>query len=266
MQSRKFSKTLKKLVLDISYRAQVGHIGSALSIADILSVLYLDVLKLFPSTPHHPQRDRFILSKGHAVVALYSALYLKGFFSQKTLKKYCQDGSLLGEHPEYGVPGVELSTGSLGHGLSVGSGMAMAAKLDHSIYKTFVLISDAELNEGQVWEAAAFASHHQLDNLTAVIDNNKVQAFGSTRDVLNMEPVKDKWRAFGWEVDEVNGHDLKELQRIFHQPQKRLKPKAVIAHTIRGKGISFMEHVIDWHYLTLNKTQYQQAIKEINNL
>lgn len=257
------SREIKRTILTISHESQVGHIGSALSIADIITVLYFQVLKVFPKKPDHPLRDRFILSKGHAVAALYSALYLKGFFSKKVLNSYCKNGGTLGEHPEHIVRGVELSTGSLGHGLSVGCGMALAAKLDKAMFRTFVLISDAECNEGEVWEAALFAAHRKLDNLTAIIDYNKVQALGSTDAVLKIEPLFDKWKAFGWNVCEADGHDLVDLKNKLSKRVKG-KPTMVIAHTVRGKGVSFMEHKLEWHYLTTNEEQHLKAMKEIS--
>lgn len=259
---------VKKLILKISHKAQVGHIGSALSIADILTVLYFEILKVNPKNPRWPLRDRFILSKGHAVAALYSTLFLKGFLSEKTLFSYCQNKGLLGEHPEHTVFGVELTTGSLGHGLSVGVGMALTAKIERTTYKTFVLLSDAECNEGEVWQAALTASHHKLNNLTAIIDYNKVQALGTTKEVLNLEPFSAKWKAFGWNVLEVDGHDIAQMLKTFAElkaKSSKLKaPTVIIAHTIRGKGVSFMENKIEWHYFTTTKEQYEQAIKEIH--
>lgn len=257
------SQEIKKLVLTISHNAKVGHIGSALSIADIIAVLYFDVLRVFPNNPKNPKRDRFILSKGHAAAALYSALYLKGFFSKKVLNSYCRNGGTLGEHPQHTVAGVELSTGSLGHGLPVGCGFALAAKLGRKHYQTFVLISDAECGEGEVWESALFAAQQKLDNLTVIIDYNKVQALGRTTEVLGLEPMSDKWRSFGWTVNEVDGHDIKRIKDQLAK-RKKDKPNVVIAHTIRGKGVSFMEHKLKWHYLTTTKDQHRLAMEEIN--
>ena len=260
----KKSSEIKKLILDISYKAQVGHIGSALSIADIIATLYFGILKVNPKKPSFSDRDRFILSKGHAVAALYSTLYLKGFISKPDLNSYCKNQGLLGEHPEHKVAGVELSTGSLGHGLSVGVGMALAAKLDKKNYKTYVLVSDAECNEGEIWQAAATSTHLKLNNLIAIVDYNRVQALGSTKEVLDLEPFAQKWLSFGWNVTEVDGHNLEKLYQVFHGLKKdQTKPTVVICHTIRGKGISFMEHKLEWHYLTVNREQYLQARKEL---
>ncbi len=256
------SREIKKLILTISHNAQVGHIGSALSIADIVTVMYFDILKVFPRNPNNPNRDRFILSKGHAAAALYCALYLKGFISKNTLNSYCINGGSLGVHPEHGTPGVELSTGSLGHGLSVGCGMALAAKINKKNYRTFVLISDAECNEGEIWEAALFSGHHKLNNLTVIVDYNKVQALDKTVKVIDLEPFSEKWKSFGFNVINVDGHDLKKLHTAL-KTNNLLKPTVLIAHTIRGKGIHFMEHKTQWHYLTTTKDQHEQAIDEL---
>lgn len=255
---------VKELILTISHKAHVGHIGSALSIADILTVLYTKILHINPGKTRHPDRDRFILSKGHAVAALYSILYLQGFITKKSLNSYCRNNGTLGEHPEFTIPGIELSTGSLGHGLSVGVGMAMAAKLNNKGYKTYVLISDAECNEGEIWQAAAVAAHHRLNNLIVIIDNNHVQALGKTKEVLNYEPLADKWTAFGWNTVESDGHDIKSLCSVFAGLVKQQdKPTVIIANTIRGKGVSFMQHKIQWHYLSTTNDQYHQAIAEL---
>ncbi|MCM8787218.1 MAG: transketolase [Candidatus Omnitrophica bacterium] len=265
------AQQIRKLILEISHKAQVGHIGSALSIADILAVLYFKILRINPKKPKWNLRDRFILSKGHAVAALYSTLFLKGFFTKKILLSYCQNKGFLGEHPEHRVLGVELTTGSLGHGLSVGLGMALSAKIDKKHYQTFILISDAECNEGEVWQAALTASHHRLDNLIVIIDYNKVQALGTTREVLNLEPFYAKWEAFGWNVFEVDGHNIAQMLETFTKVQtlklkvQNKKPTVIIAHTIRGKGISFMENKLEWHYFTTNDKQYRKAVKELES-
>lgn len=255
---------VKKLILDISHKAQVGHIGSALSIADILTILYFSTLNIDPKNPKNAFRDRFILSKGHAVPALWAVLALKGFFSYKKLFSYCQNNGYLGEHPEHTVKGVELTTGSLGHGLSVGIGFALAARMNKFKNKTYVLISDAECNEGEVWQAAITAAHHKLSNLVTIIDYNKVQALGTTKEVLDLEPLADKWLAFGWNVFETDGHNIPSLLKIFSKDLKtQTKPSVIIAHTVRGKGVSYMEHKLEWHYLTVNQEQYKQAIKQL---
>lgn len=266
---RKLEKRLleiKKLILQISHEAQVGHIGSSLSIADIITVLYFAILKVNPKKPKWKNRDRFILSKGHAALALYSALYLRDFLSQKQFYSYCKNGGCLGVHPEGNIPGVEISSGSLGHGLSIGIGFALAAQYDKLKYKTFVLLSDAECGEGEVWQAAATAYHHNLNNLIVIVDNNKVQAYGTTKEVLNLEPLSDKWLAFGWKVIIVDGHRLDYLYQVFRKLSDfQDKPTIIIANTVRGKGISFMEHKIEWHYITTSKDQYLKALEELNN-
>lgn len=268
LKLKKIATQVRRLILNISYRSQVGHIGSGLSIVEILVALYFSILKINPKKPDWEKRDRFILSKGHAASALYSVLALKNFFSKKTLYTYCQNSGVLGIHPEYHIPGVELSTGSLGHGLPVGVGMALAAKMNKKSYRTFVLLSDAECNEGEVWQTALTANQHKLNNLVAIIDYNKVQALGTTKEILDLEPFSQKWQAFGWNVFEVNGHNITQLLETFSNAltnKKNQKPTVIIAHTIRGKGISFMEHKIEWHYFTTDKKQYQQALKEIEN-
>lgn len=260
---KKKAKEVKKLVLQISHQAKVGHIGSALSIADILTVLYFSTLRVRPKQPKWENRDRFILSKGHAAAALYSVLYLKGFFTKRVLTSYCQNKGSLGVHPEHETAGVEVTTGSLGHGLSVGVGMALNAKIDKKNYKTVVLISDAECNEGEIWQAAATANHYKLNNLITIIDNNKVQAFGKTKEVLDFEPLSQKWLSFGWDVIEVNGHNIESLFKIFSSDLAQTKPTVIIANTIRGKGVSFMEHKLEWHYFSTTKEQYIKALEEI---
>lgn len=260
----KQSVDVKRLILKISHDAHIGHIGSALSISDILTVLYFSVMNINPKKPKDKKRDRFILSKGHAVSALYSILYLKGFITKKDLNSYCKNGGILGEHPEHLVSGVEFTTGSLGHGLSAGLGMALAAKMDSQKNKIYVLVSDAECNEGEIWQAAASASHHKLNNLIAIIDHNKVQALGTTSEVLNMEPFAQKWLSFGWKVIEVDGHNLESLYHTFKLTQSSNQPTVIIANTIRGKGVSFMEHKLEWHYLSTTKEEYTIALKEIS--
>ena len=258
-----FALEIKKEILNVSFSAQVGHIGSALSIADVIAVLYWGHLRVFPRDPLNEKRDRFVLSKGHAVCALYAALYLRRFISRKQLYSYCKNGTLLGSHPDHFLPGIEVSTGSLGHGLAVGCGMALAGKLNKKNYKVFVLISDAECDEGAIWESALFASQHKLDNLTIIVDYNKVQAFGTTKEILDLEPFVLKWKSFGCEVVEVDGHNLQEIKNALNSKGEFNKPKVVLAHTVRGKGVSFMEGKMQWHYLTVDKKQLAKALREI---
>jgi len=255
---------IRKDIVNISYHSKVGHISSALCIVDILIVLYHEIMQLNTKNPLDQTRDRFILSKGHAVLGLYSVLHSIGYISEKQLLNYCQSGAELGMHPEYNPKiGIELSTGSLGHGLSVGCGLALGLK---NKSRVFVLISDAELNEGSTWEAIMFAAHHNLSNLTVIVDNNSLQAFGYTNDVLNLAPLAQKWQAFGWAIHKVNGNNLQQLHHSLSTiPYSINKPSVIIANTVGGKGVSFMENSIKWHYLPLTKKQHSQAIKELNN-
>ena len=231
---------LRRIVLEQSKRANVGHIGSALSVVDIVCALYDQVLRI--PEPTDPDRDRFVMSKGHAVLALYGALHLRGWISAEDLETYAGDGTLLGMHPEHRVPGIDFSTGSLGHGLSMGVGAALAARLEGSRRRVFVLLSDAECNEGSLWEAAMFAAHHRLSNLVAVIDMNGQQALGYTRDVLDLSQMADRWRAFGWDAQDVDGHDIQQMVRAM-EPVKDDDgpPRVLVAETVFGRGVPFME-------------------------
>ena len=253
------ARGIRQIVIEQSRRAHVGHIGSALSIADLLAVLYGGEL-----CQQGDDRDRFILSKGHAALALYAALELVDRLDAGTVDTYCGDGTLLGVHPEVGLPGVDFATGSLGHGLSMGIGAALAARTQHSRRRSFVLLSDAELNEGSVWEAAMFAAHHRLANLIALVDLNRQQALGYTRDVLDLEPVAERWRAFGWDVREVDGHDHDVLLRTLRALDTATgKPHVILASTTFGKGVSYMERRIEWHYLPMSDEQYGRALEEL---
>ena len=262
----KISPEIRKKILEMKFASQGSHIGSALSCVDILTVLYFKILNIDSKNPRSENRDRFILSKGHAGSALYSTLAKRGFFPESELENYCKNGTKLSCHSTRGcLPGVEVSTGSLGHGLPIGAGMALAGKKDGKKHRVFVLMSDGECDEGSNWEAALFASHHKLDNLIAIIDYNKLQALGKTNEVLNLEPLKDKWTAFGWRVAEVNGHNFSEMEAILEKvPFEKQKPSLIIVHTIKGKGVSFMEKKLEWHYKSLNKELFDSAIKEIN--
>jgi transketolase len=259
------ARQFRRWIIEQSLESGVGHIASALSIADIMAVLWGEVMR-DPGT-EGADRDRFILAKGHAALALYCALRWKGILDDKTFHTYCADGSRLGQHPEHVLPGVDLSTGSLGQGLSVGCGLAYGLKAKKSPARVFVLLSDAECNEGQVWEAAQFAAHHGLANLTAVIDLNGLQALGQTKDVLDLGPMADKWRAFGWDAVEVDGHDHPALGRALAKAlagdASRTKPRMVVARTVQGKGVSFMEDKLEWHYRNLTPKQAAKALKEI---
>lgn len=266
MDYSQISKQSRKKILKMIFDSQSSHIGSALSCVDILTVLYFKILSIDPKNPLAENRDRFILSKGHAASALYATLAQRQFFPEKILDTYCLNGGELPGHSTMNcVPGVEVSTGSLGHGLSIGTGIALAGKRDNKNYKVFVLISDGECQEGSVWEAAMFSSHHKLDNLITIIDYNKLQAFGRTNDVINLEPLKDKWISFGWQVQEIDGHNFNEIEKVCEKlPFEKNKPSIIIAHTIKGKGISFMENKLEWHYKSPNKEEYNLAIKELD--
>jgi transketolase len=253
--------TLRRWVIQRSFAASVGHIGSALSIADLAAVLWGAVLRT-PGTDS-PHRDRFILSKGHAALALYAAMHYQGLLDEETFAGYCRDGSLLGVHPGYGQPGIDLSTGSLGQGLSVGCGLAYGLRLQGSPARVYVLLSDAECNEGQVWEAAQFAGHHRLANLVALIDQNGTQALGHTRDILNPEPTVERWRAFGWDAVEVDGHDPAALLAVLPPARTSDRPQMVVARTVLGKGVSFMEGQVPWHYLNLTQQTHDRALAEL---
>jgi transketolase len=264
--SREISaRRLRRIILDQSKRANVGHIGSALSVADILAALYSGILRV--EAPDDPDRDRFILSKGHAALALYGALHLAGFLDERTLDTYCADGSLLGVHPERALPGVDFSTGSLGHGLSMGAGAALGARLQGSSRRAFVLLSDAELNEGSTWEAVMFAAHHSLWNLAAIVDLNGQQALGYTEDVLSLPGLPDRFRAFGWNALEVDGHDRAAIRNALSDfgRMPAAGPRVLVARTTFGKGVSFMENQIHWHYWPMSDEQYQRALAEVES-
>ncbi|UOG36706.1 transketolase [Leptospira noguchii] len=244
------SKQLRKLIVEMMESEKRGHIGPALSLIEILRVLYDDILKYDPKKPDWENRDRLILSKGHGCLALYSILADKGFFPLDVLKTFGKADSILGGHPERGkIPGVEASTGALGHGLPIGVGMAIAAKIKKKGHRVFVITGDGEINEGSVWEAALCASKHSLSNLTVIIDYNKLQSYGLTKEVLDLEPLIDKWKSFGFSVEEVDGHDIKELKSLFSGlPLDKMRPTAVIAHTVKGKGFSMAEGNPQWHH------------------
>ena len=262
--TRTLVRTIRAHVLRMVHRAKASHIGSCLSMADLLAVLYGRTLRVDPNQPAWPDRDRFILSKGHGAAILYAVLAERGFFSTTWLDDYAQDGSLLLGHASHHVPGVEVSTGSLGHGLSVGCGMALAGKREEKPYRVFVLLSDGELDEGSNWEAILFAPQHRLDNLIAIVDYNKIQSFGSVKEVLDLNPLADKWRAFRWAVREIDGHDHAQIESAFNSvPFEPDKPSVIIAHTVKGKGISFMENQLAWHYKSPNAEQFVQALAEL---
>jgi len=260
-----FAKRIRRHVVTMTGRANSSHVGSCLSIADILATIYGGVLRFDPHQPSWPDRDRFLLSKGHGCAALYATLAECGYFPKEWLEQYYLDGTRLAGHATHkGTPGVELSTGSLGHGLPVATGMAIAAKRDGRPSRIFCLISDGECDEGSVWEAALFAPHHKLDNLVVLIDYNKIQSLGAVKDVIDLDPLADKWRAFGWAVRELDGHDLPSVEEAVTQvPYEIGRPTCIIAHTVKGKGVSFMENKLLWHYRAPLGEDMTKALAEL---
>jgi transketolase len=265
---RALATRIRRSVLRMTHKAKASHVGTSFSMADILAVLYGQggVLRVDPRRPDWPDRDRFLLSKGHGAAGAYAALAERGFFPLEWLDTYCEDGSRLAGHiTHHGVPGVEVSTGSLGHGLSIACGMAVAGKADGRPYRVFALLSDGECDEGSIWEAVLFAPHHRLDNLVAIVDYNKIQSFGTVKEVLDLEPLADKWRAFGWAVREVDGHDHAQVEEALGLvPWQPGRPSVLIAHTVKGKGVSFMEDKLLWHYRSVDVQELAQALDELD--
>lgn len=265
MDTLELAKRIRIHALKMTSTGGSSHIGSSLSMADIVAVLYGKILQVDPQNPKKQSRDRFILSKGHAGAGVYAALAETGFFTTDKLKTHYQNGSDLSGHVSHkGIPGVELSTGSLGHGLSVGAGMAKAAQMDGKPFRVFVLMSDGECDEGSNWEAILFAAHHRLDNLIAIVDYNKIQSLASVSETLELEPFAEKWKSFGWSVIETDGHDHGKLKESFFRiPFEKDKPSVVIANTVKGKGVSFMEHEVLWHYRCARGMEFENALYEL---
>lgn len=260
------SLAIKRSIVSMCHRAKASHVGSGLSCSDILAVLYLGkVLRVDPKNPAWAGRDYFILSKGHASAALYATLAHAGFYPLPELDSYYQDGSRMPGHPVRGcVPGVEASTGSLGHGLGLGAGMATALTMDSKPNRVFVLLSDGELDEGSVWEAVLYAGAKKLGNLVAIIDYNKLQSFGRVKEVLDLEPIEEKFRSFGWEARRVDGNSTEKLRQLFASGfLESGKPKVVIADTIKGHGVSFMQDKLEWHYKSPSDSEYKTAMEEL---
>lgn len=256
------ARDIRKKIIGMHARSGASHIGSALSVVDILTVLYFRILKLRPES----KRDHFILSKGHAGSALYAVLAKKKIIPERHLATYCRDGGRLCGHSDNNrLDGIEASTGSLGHGLSIACGMAIAARHDKKKSRIFVLMGDGECNEGSVWEAAMFAAHHRLDNIVVIIDRNHLQGMGRTEEVMGLEPLLGKWTSFGWKGRRIDGHNLKEIEKAcLRGPFSRGKPSVIIAETSKGKGVSFMEDQLEWHYKSPNRQQSKQAISELD--
>jgi transketolase len=259
------AKRLRRRIVTMIGKAGSGHPGGSLSAVEIAVALYWRVLRHRPADPRWPDRDRFILSKGHAVPLLYAVLAECGYFPLEVLDTLRQIGSILQGHGDCcATPGVEMSSGSLGQGLSFGVGAALAGRLDKKDYRTYVLLSDGECDEGQTWEAAMAAANFKLDSLTAIVDNNRLQLSGAVKDIMDLEPLPDKWRAFGWHVSEVDGHDIdRVLAALAEAKEVKGQPAAIIAHTIKGKGVSFMENNVDFHGKAPNAAQLEQALKEL---
>ncbi len=259
------AEEIRKRLLQIVFSAKSGHIGGSLSSVEVETALYFHVMNIDPANPQDPNRDRFILSKGHSVEAYYAVLAAKGFISQEQLDTYGRFGSKLAGHPTKKVPGIELNSGALGHGLSVGVGLAIAAHMDNKAFRTFVLMGDGEQGEGSIYEAAMSASHYKLGNLVAIIDRNTLQISGLTENVMSLEPMRERWEAFGWEVIDVQGNEMEDLVKTFDGfDYSTDKPKLIISHTTKGNGISYMEKVAKWHHGVPDEAQYQQALQEID--
>ncbi len=264
----KIAREIRGTLVEVSHRSKTQHLGGSLSCVDILVAAYWSFLNIEPTDPLAPERDRLIFSKGHAAPALFVTLAHRGFFPVKDLQNYAKDGSSLEEHPSLGcAPGVEASTGSLGHGLPIGLGMAMAGRIQKRKYNVCVVMSDGECDEGSVWEAALFAPANHIDNVIVLVDYNKWQATGRSNEVMALQPLAEKWKAFGWSTYEIDGHDMKSIVDVFnHFPDGSGKPVAVIANTIKGKGVSFMEDDNNWHYRTPTEEEVITAKKELGLL
>ncbi|MHB8867388.1 MAG: transketolase [Thermoleophilia bacterium] len=255
---------LRRRTIEMLWQAQAGHPGGSLSVAEILAVLYFGVMKIDPARPDSVDRDRFVLSKGHAAPIYYAALVERGYFPEELLGSYDELDSGLQAHPYVGLPGIDSCSGSLGQGLSVGIGLALGARLRGSSGRMYVLLGDGELQEGQVWEAAMAASSFSLDNLTAIVDANRLQLYGTVESIVSVEPLPDKWRAFGWNVLEVDGHDCGALEVAFRAAAKTTgRPTVIIAHTVKGKGVSFMENSVEWHSAAVTDEVRERALAEL---
>lgn len=261
------ANNIRKSIIEEVYNAASGHPGGSLSAADILTVLYFYQMNIDPKDPKNENRDRFVLSKGHASPVLYATLAERGYFSKDELKSFRKLGSMLQGHPDMkGVPGVDMSTGSLGQGLSAANGMALASKIDSKGYRVYALLGDGEIEEGQIWEAAMTSSHYKLDNLCVIVDNNNLQIDGSVDNVMNVYPIDEKFRSFGFEVFNVDGNNIDELIAVFEKAKTvKGKPTAIVAKTVKGKGVSFMENQVGWHGKAPKEEEYNQAMEELNS-
>lgn len=255
---------IRKGIIEGTYNAKSGHPGGSLSIAELMAYLYFEKMNIDPENPENADRDRFVLSKGHCAPALYAALALRGYFPESELKSLRHIGAMLQGHPCINIKGVDMSSGSLGQGISAACGMALAGKIDNKSYKVYTVLGDGEIEEGQVWEAAMFAAHNKLDNLVAVVDNNGLQIDGRITEVCSPEPITDKFEAFGWHVITMDAHDFEDMEKAFCEADTvKGKPVAIIQKSIKGKGVSFMEDQVSWHGSAPNKEQYEQAMGEL---
>jgi transketolase len=259
------AQQVRRTILEISYNSKSGHIGSAFSAADMLTALYFHCLRVDPQNPADAKRDRFIMSKGHACAALYSVLHLRGYFDRAFLDGFGKDSGTLGHHPDRNLKrGIEATTGSLGHGLSMAAGLALAAKKDQAAWRSVVMLSDGEINEGSVWEAALFAGHHKLDNLLAIVDCNRIQALGFTDEIARFCDLEGVWKSFGWGVRKLDGHNMDEIVAALDSlPYQDGKPSVILANTVKGKGVSFMEDQLLWHYRCPDEKEYRMAMEEL---
>lgn len=264
MNSIELARKIRITSVEMVHRAHASHIGGALSMADILAVLYADVLNDDPKNPNYEDRDRCLLSKGHACVSFYAALAHSGYYPLEDLQSYGTNGSMFLCHTSHNIPGVEISAGSLGHGFPIACGIALGAKLQRKKFKTYVICGDGEMDEGSNWEAFLFAAHHKLDNLCVIIDYNKIQSLGDTNDVMQLEPLQSKLESFNWNVLAVDGHNHEELKKAFANFNgEHSKPTVIIANTIKGAGVSYMENNLAWHYKSPNDEQFETALKEL---
>ncbi len=258
------TEIVRKRLVEVVYKAKAGHIGGGLSSLNVLTTLYFRVMNIDPLNPKMENRDRFVMSKGHCVEALYSVLEARGFITPELVNTYGQFGSVLAGHPTIEVPGIEVNSGALGHGLPIGVGMAIAAKMDKKDYKTYVLMGDGEQGEGSIYEAAMAGSQYKLDNLVAIIDRNGLQISDTTENVMGLEPIAERWSAFGWDVQDINGNNIDEIIKAFdHIDYNNQKPHLIISRTTKGKGVSLMENILKWHHGVPTQAEYEQAINEI---
>lgn len=263
MTSEELSVKIRLKAWDMAYKAKASHMGGNFSMADAISVLYQDIVHIDPNNPNDENRDRVVLSKGHCCAVMYALLAEFGFFPEEELNHFGENGSMLSCHISNKIPGVELSSGSLGHGVAVAAGMALNGKLHKKDYHVYAICGDGECNEGSVWEMVMFAGQHKLDNFTVIIDANKMQAMGDTKDIINLQSISEKWRLFGWTAFDVDGHNHDELKIAFRASHNR-KPKLIVANTIKGHGVSFMENSLWWHYQIPFNNYYLKAIEELN--